>query len=297
MLSVDPIPFTLLISVYHGDSPRFFADAFTSAVVGQTRMPAEVVLVQDGPIAEDLAAAISAAIATSPVAVTHVVLQHNAGLATALTVGLAHASHDVIARMDADDVALPERFERQLPLIESGYDLVGTGMYEFDHEGRILGTRVPPVGRASIAAAARLRDPFNHPTVVYRSSAVQRAGGYRDLALMEDYLLFARMIQVGARVANLAEPLVMYRVDAGAYNRRGGWRLFASEVRLQRELHSGGFTTGYEHVRNVMVRGLYRFVPTVIRRPLYRLVFVRSVTLEEEQNVVIGNMGDEVVAS
>jgi glycosyltransferase involved in cell wall biosynthesis len=296
MIEADPTPFSLLMSVYHGDGAAFFTAAFESAVAGQTRMPDDVVLVQDGPIGRELAEAIAAAVALAPVPVEHVVLDENVGLARALTIGLVHARHDVIARMDADDLALPERFERQLPLIEDGHDLVGTGMYEFDHHGNILGLRVPPIGRSSIAVAARLRDPFNHPTVVYRRSAVERSGGYRDLALMEDYLLFARMIQDGAKVANLAEPLVMYRVDAGAYTRRGGWRLFASEVRLQRELHEGGFTTSAEYVRNVLVRGLYRFVPTAVRRPLYRLAFVRRVTADDAQAVVLSDPAEGVMA-
>ena len=60
---------------------------------------------------------------------------------------------------------------------------------------------------------------------------------------MEDYWLFARMIDAGARVANVAEPLVKYRVGAGAYARRGGWQLLRSEWQLQRHFRSVGFTT------------------------------------------------------
>jgi glycosyltransferase involved in cell wall biosynthesis len=274
--------FSLLMPVWAGDDPEYFARAFASSVDQQTRRPSEVVLVQDGPVGPELASAIEAAIAGSPVEVVHLAFDTNFGLAAALRAGLRLASHEIIARMDADDLALPERFERQLPLIDDGYDLVGTGMYEFEGDGTVVGTRVPPVGSTSIARRARLRDPFNHPTVVYRRSAVERAGGYEDLDLMEDYLLFARMVAHGARVANLAEPLVMYRVDAGAYERRGGWRLFASELRLQRQLRRDGITSGAEHVRNVFIRGLYRFVPTPIRRLAYRAMFVRDAPEELE---------------
>ncbi len=77
---------------------------------------------------------------------------------------------------------------------------------------------------------ARFRDPFNHPTVVYRRRAVVAAGGYQHLNKMEDYWLFVRMIQDGARVANLAEPLVLYRVGAGAYQRRGGTAMLRTEL-------------------------------------------------------------------
>lgn len=263
-------PFSLLLPVYAGDRAEFFSRAFTSAVTDQTLRPDQVVIIQDGPVAEGLAAALARAVEESPVPVDHVVLEHNVGLAQALTRGLQHCAHDVVARMDADDVALPQRFARQLPLIAEGYDLVGSGMYEFDGVGRINFTRTPPSGSDEIASAARFKDPFNHPTVVYRKSIVEAAGGYRDLPLMEDYWLFARIIATGARVENVPEALVMYRVDAGAYSRRGGSRLFRSELRLQRELRREGFVTRVEYLRNVLVRGGYRFVPVAVRRLAYR---------------------------
>lgn len=264
------VPFSLLLPVYSGDRAEFFARAFTSAVTDQTLRPNQVVIIQDGPVGDELRDAIDLAVQNAPVDTEHVVLERNVGLAQALTTGLEHCVHDVVARMDADDVALPQRFARQLPLIAEGYDLVGSGMYEFDGVGRISFTRTPPTGSEQIVAAARFKDPFNHPTVVYRKSVVQAAGGYRDLPLMEDYWLFARIIATGARVENVPEPLVMYRVDAGAYSRRGGSRLFRSELRLQRELRREGFVTRGQYLRNVLVRGGYRFVPVGVRRLAYR---------------------------
>src|SRR5690606_21204577 len=142
----------------------------------------------------------------------------------------------------------------QVPLVEGGLDLVGTGMLEFlDDIGSIVGRRVPRTEHDDIVRYARFHDPFSHPTVVYRRSAVERAGGYRPLGLMEDYWLFARMIDAGATVGNIAEPLVMYRVGAGAYARRGGWAQWRSELALQRAMRRIGFTTRWQFVRNVTV--------------------------------------------
>lgn len=265
-------PFSLLLPVYGGDRAAFLAESFRSSVHDQELRPDQVVLVQDGPVSAALAARIAELIAGSPVPVDHVVLPKNRGLAIALTQGLAHCSYDVIARMDADDIALPQRFARQLPVIAAGYDLVGTGMYEFDATGRTVFTRTPITGSEEIAKAAALHDPFNHPTVVYRKQAVLDAGGYQDLPLMEDYWLFARMIAAGARVENVPEPLVKYRVDAGAYARRGGKQLFRSELRLQRRLRDEGMISTTQYWRNVAVRGGYRFVPTALRRTAYRLL-------------------------
>ena len=123
-----------------------------------------------------------------------------------------------------------------------------------------------------IAATARFRDPFNHPTVVMRRSALENAGGYQHLERMEDYWLFARMIATGARTANIAEPLVAYRVGAGAYARRGGLELFKSEVELQRNMREIGFTTPVQHARNLVVRAGYRLIPTGMRKALYTAV-------------------------
>ena len=264
-------PFTLLIAVWRGDDPGYLRAAFTSSVQEQSRRPDQVVLVQDGPVTDELSATIADLVATSPVRVELVVLERNVGLGPALDAGLAASEHEIVARMDADDVSLPERFERQLPLVEAGADIVGSGLLEFGSSPEdVVGRRTPPTDPAEIRRAIRFRDPFNHPTVVYRRSAVQAAGGYTDMALMEDYLLFARMVDAGARPANLAEPLVCYRVGAGAYARRGGRALLRSELAVQRRFLRLGITTRREYVRNVLVRGGYRLVPETLRRLAYR---------------------------
>jgi glycosyltransferase involved in cell wall biosynthesis len=264
-------PFSLLMSTYAGDDPGFLREAFVSTVDGQTRPPAEVVLVQDGPVPAELADTIADLAATSPVPVRHVVMDANVGLGPALDRGLETCSHEIVARMDADDVSTPERFARQLPVIEAGADIVGSGLLEFGSSvDDVVGRRTPPTDPADIRRVIRFRDPFNHPTVVYRRSAVRAAGGYTDMALMEDYLLFTRMVEGGARPANLADALVCYRVGAGAYARRGGRRLLRSELALQRRFRDLGITTRGQYLRNVAVRGGYRLVPEALRRIAYR---------------------------
>jgi glycosyltransferase involved in cell wall biosynthesis len=260
------------MAIYAGDKAEFFTEAFRSSVQEQSLPPSEVVLVQDGPIPGSLLTAVKHAIDESPVPVNLVVVEKNAGLAAALTLGLSHCAHDIVARMDADDISMPDRFAQQLPLVAAGLDLVGTGMYEFEQVEGIIGTRIPPTGQDAIAKYSRFHDPFNHPTVVYRKAAVLAAGAYEDLALMEDYWLFVRMIQAGAKVENIPLPLLKYRVDSGAYSRRGGAALFRSELTLQRAMRAAGITTRGQYLRNVAVRGGYRFVPVGIRRVAYRLL-------------------------
>jgi GT2 family glycosyltransferase len=267
----DPEPFSLLISTYAGDDPGFLRDAFVSTVQEQTRRPDEVVLVQDGPVPDALAETIAELVATSPVPVKHVVMDANVGLGPALDAGLEACAHEIVARMDADDVSRPDRFEHQLPVVEAGADIVGSGLLEFGASvDEVVGRRTPPTDPGEIRRVIRFRDPFNHPTVVYRRSAVLGAGGYTDMALMEDYLLFTRMLDAGARPANVAEPLVYYRVGAGAYARRGGVELLRSELALQRKFRELGITSRGEYLRNVAVRGGYRLVPESVRKVAYR---------------------------
>jgi glycosyltransferase involved in cell wall biosynthesis len=263
-------PFTLLLSVYDGDRPDYLRRAFRSAVDDQTLRPAQVVIVRDGPVRPELADCLDELAAGSPVPVTLILLPRNGGLGPALDRGLAASHFDVIARMDADDVAMPHRFEVEVPLIRDA-DIVGGGLLEFVGDtDNVVGQRVPPTDPSQIQRYARMHDPFNHPTVLYRRQAVLAVGGYGDLPLMEDYALFARMLQNGARAVNVAEPLVYYRVGATSFKRRGGLDLLRSELRLQREFRRQGFTTPVEYVRNVLVRGGYRLIPWRFRRAVYR---------------------------
>jgi glycosyltransferase involved in cell wall biosynthesis len=262
---------SVLLPVWAGDRPDFLSAAFESTVDGQMRRPDQVVVVQDGPVGDQLAGRIAELAAATEVPVDVVALARNVGLGPALDAGLAACRHPIVARMDADDISLPHRFAVQLPIMESGVDIVGSGLQEFvDDPDVVVGTRTVPTEPAEIRERARFAIPFNHPTVMYRRDLVLSVGGYTDFARMEDYLLWAKLILAGARVANVAEPLVKYRVGAGAYARRGGLAQLRAELEVQRRFRRLGFTTRHQYLRNVLLRGGYRLVPERLRRSAYR---------------------------
>lgn len=276
-VGVRPEGFAVLMPVYGGDQPDALAAAFTSVTTEQTLRPDQLVLVVDGPLPAALGARVEQLVAGSPVPVTLVRLPVNLGLGPALQAGLAASRHDIVARMDADDISLPHRFAVQVPLVQGGLDIVGSALLEFGADpGDVVARRDVVTDPAAIAERMRFRQTLNHPTVVFRASAVHAAGGYLDLPSLEDYLLFARMIQAGARVGNVAEPLLLYRVGEGAYARRGGLGLLRSELALQRRFRAMGFTNAPQSARNVLVRGVYRVVPEGVRRTAYRKVFARD---------------------
>lgn len=262
--------FSVLMSVYYGDQPEHFQRALESISKEQTLRPNQIVLVQDGPVTEELQAVIDNAAEITGQTVTHVTLEENRGLAHALDRGLSYCDYELVARADSDDVSLPHRFATQIPLMEN-LDILGSAIAEFEADETKWGMiRVLPLTQTEINKVARFRDPFNHPTVVFRKNAVIISGGYEECERLEDYWLFARMLQLGARCANLAEPLVAYRVGSGAYNRRGGKELFKAEIELQKRFYDHGFITKPQFVRNLTIRAGYRLIPSELRKKLYR---------------------------
>lgn len=263
--------FSLLLPVYSGDDASSLRLAFESSVGQQTLRPAEAVIVQDGPVGEALAAELERLEQVSPIPVRILKMPLNRGLTRALNEGLAACTYSVVARMDADDVSLPERFAKQWELMREGYDLVGTGMAEFEEDPSVrVSERIPPTGEERIRVHARTHNPFNHPTMMYRREALARVGNYEPFGKMEDYWLGVRLIAAGARVENIAEPLVLYRVGAGAFARRGGWQEAKTEWALQGAMLKIGFISRVEYVRNVVMKGAYRMMPAGLKRVLFR---------------------------
>ena len=274
-LGADELPadFSLLMPVYRGDSAFRVRRAIESNTAEQTRPPAQVVIVRDGPVPREITDELDRAGATSSVPVVRVDLERNAGLTDALNTGLLWCDHDIVARADADDISYPDRFARQLPLIETGADLVGASMHEIgDDESDPVALRRAPVGHGEIARVGKHRNPISHPSAVFRRSAVEAVGGYQHVPMAEDYWLWARMLHAGADVRNIPEPLVGYRVSAGSYERRGGPRVFRAELALQRKLRRLGYVGFIQWATNVIVRGGYRFVPLRVRETAYRFM-------------------------
>lgn len=276
MTHASPEPFSLLLPVYAGDHPKHLRRAFESATTEQTLPPDEVVIVQDGPLPTALSAELDRLEEECPIPVQRVRLSRNRGLAIALQEGLQHCSFDIVARADADDVCVPERFAIQVPMIADGLDVVGSALAEFQTDETVIeAVRRRPTESGAIRRFASFHNPVNHPSVVYRRSAVLAAGGYQEMPLMEDYWLWARMIVAGAAIANVEEALVRYRAGSGLYSRRGGLRALRSDWAFQQKAHEIGLTTRVQMVRNLVQRFGYRVVPDNVRKWGYRLLVAR----------------------
>lgn len=230
------IKFSVIISIYHNDKTEYVANALDSVTMAQTIKPNEVVLVVDGPVPDDLKTLISEKEKASQDLYNVIWLPENKGLGNALRIGVNNAKYELLARMDSDDISVPDRFAKQVAFMEQHpeCDIVGGQINEFiDSESNIMGKREVPCSNSDITTWMKKRCPFNHMSVMFRRSRILEVGNYLDWHYNEDYYLWIRMAQAGYQFANLPDTLVNVRVGKEMYQRRGGWKYFKSEKGLQ----------------------------------------------------------------
>lgn len=263
------------MSVYHGESPEYFREALGS-LAAQSVPADEVVVVKDGPVNGDLDAVLEN---RKELRIVTVPLPKNVGLGPALNAGLRQCSGELVARMDADDICLPDRFEKQLVFLEqnSDADLVGGAIAEFDADWRkVESIRRMPLGPELVERVARLRNPLNHMTVMFRKAEVLAAGSYQACPGFEDYDLWARMLMRGSRLYNLQDVLVYARCGNGMQKRRGGIPYLQQEAALQYRFLEMGFVSKPRFLLNLAMRAPVRIAPASLRALFYRSVLRQS---------------------
>jgi len=272
--------FSVLISVYEKDYPEHFRLALQS-VIDQTVSPDELLIVGDGPLTDSLRSVIDDFRSEYPEIIRVVQFETNQGLGSALQTGVEECTHDIVARMDADDVAVRDRFERQLKHLSSNSDVDVVGGYigEFqDDPEEIDQVREVPVESDDVESFSRFRCPTNHPTVMFRRGSVLEAGNYRSLRSQQDYELWMRMLSQGYTIENLPEVLVRCRAGEDLYNRRGGLEYAQLEYSLQREFLQLGVITRFEFIRNLLLRIPARFIPNKLRGVVYKILLRSSLS-------------------
>lgn len=225
--------YSALMSVYGKDNPAYLEISIES-MLKQTVPPEQFVIVVDGSVPEGIHNVIKN-YAENRELFTVITLMENEGLANALNVGLQHCRNELVARMDADDISLPERCERELELFSQYPELAvcGCNIEEFyDKPENVRTIRKVPSDYEAICKFIRRRQPFNHPTVMFKKSEVIRCGGYGELKRKQDYDLFSRMINMGCYALNVDEELLKFRADENNYKRRKSWSYVKSTIQV-----------------------------------------------------------------
>ena len=249
--------FSVLMSLYVNESPSNLHECLESIFM-QTLRSDCVVLIFDGPLNAALVSVVESwreqlNIRTFPLA-------ENVGLGRALNIGLIYCPTDLVCRMDTDDLCEPTRFEKQINFLNNNpeIDICGSWIEEIHPETKIYNnTRKVPETDLDIKADMARRNPFNHMTVAYRKSAIERVGGYQHLNMMEDWYLWMRLLASGSKAYNIQECLVRARTGSAMLGRRSGWSYIRSEWAISKIKVDLGIATK----RSAFIIFLFRSFP------------------------------------
>lgn len=264
--------FSVLLSLYHKESPEYFSECMES-IANQSIIPNEIIIVFDGDIGYDLEEIVHRFLPILPIKIIR--LSENMGLGKALNEGIKYCSYNWIFRMDTDDICLSNRFEKQIEYINSHPNLVllGTQVDEFDELMKEhIGIKQVPLSKQDIKIFALKRNPFNHMTVAYQKEVIEKVGGYQHHLYMEDYNLWLRVIAKGYDVANLPDALVKVRAGNSMYLRRKGLSYIKSEytlANLKINLNLQSFCMGYVYF---LLRSLPRLLPSALLGKIYHFL-------------------------
>ncbi|MEN2386001.1 glycosyltransferase [Comamonas thiooxydans] len=263
--------FSVLMSVYSKESPQFLDNSIQSIWSAQKLKPSQIVLVQDGQLGKPILDVIEKWKRLIGPSFLTVELKNNVGLAKALNSGLKFCNYDLIARMDTDDIALPERFEEQVKLMTQNPEVTVSSAFieEWDNTlSSLIGTRTLPYSHLEIIKFAKTRSPINHPCAIFRKSKIEAYGGYPEI-YPEDYALWGTLLNKGEIFKNI--PKVLLKMRAGdAITQRRGYKFLKGEVKIFIYFEKIGFINKLELLFNIITRSIIRLSPNYIKKILYK---------------------------
>ena len=275
--------FSVLMSVYKSDNAEYLARSIQSVTVDQILKPAQLVLVKDGPVSQEIDACIEtmrSVLSDIGIEFTVVPKEANAGLAAALNTGFEYCRYEYVARMDSDDIALPERFELQLAYMSAHPEIsvLGGEITEFeDDEKKPSQTRIVPQNHDKIVDMLKTRNAVNHVTVLYRKEDILQLGGYsEDFGKLEDYKLWVDAVSAGLKLHNLPDILVNVRVGKGFIERRSNKREIQDWDMLQRYLLKAGLIGKRKAVSNKIYIRVFIYMPAWMKKIAYKTILRRK---------------------
>lgn len=260
------------MSLYAKEKPEYLPLAIDS-MVNQTVRPEEIVIVEDGPLSDELAAIVDNYKNDYPGLFTIVKNQKNLGLGLALNEGLKVARNDLIARMDTDDISKPDRCEKQLKVFESDSELAIVGSWVDEFYGSIdevVSTRVVPERYEDIYQFAKKRSAFNHPVVMYKKSKVLQNCGYSDLRRNQDVDLFGRMLFSGCKAYNIQESLLWFRSNVDLAKRRKSWENTKSYIQTIKKFWKMGYSSFGNYVSVMFAQMILFMLPIRLQNWVYK---------------------------
>lgn len=260
--------YSVLMSVYYKENPQYLYGAMMS-IFEQSVKTNDFVLICDGNLTPELDEIIDKMQYKFQDALHVHRLKKNGGLGNALNIGIKLCKNELIARMDSDDISMKDRCERELNVFKNNpsVSIVSGIVEEFNGDIKnVTSRRVVPENAEEIIRFAKKRNPFNHPCVMYKKSAVEAAGGYKDFYLLEDYYLWIRMLDCGFKGYNIQDSILWMRSGSEMYKRRGGWKYAKSQIALFKYMRDKHFITNGMFIYQATIRTLSSIAPNAIRK-------------------------------
>ncbi|MGN8762141.1 glycosyltransferase [Oribacterium sp. HCP3S3_B9] len=259
---------SVLMSIYKKERAGYLKSALDS-VYAQTLKVDEIVLVQDG----EIPSALEEVISQYP-DLRIVKLKQNVQLGRALEAGMKVCKHELVARMDTDDIMMPDRLEKQYQFMMEHQEIAACGgdIAEFTGEDMILREKHMPTSPQDLYRYGKKRNPLNHMTVMFRKSAIEAVGGYRHFPGLEDYDLWSRLLANDYQIANIPEVLVKARIGDRFASRRGGWAYFKRYLQLRKEQHQIGYLNTKEYIVACVLTFGMTVMPEKLREKAYAVL-------------------------
>lgn len=264
--------FSVLMSLYYKEKAEYLKECLES-LENQTVKADEWVIVKDGPLTDELEKVLKRYETKYPNLIRYVVFEENQGLGLALKAGVEACTHEIIARMDTDDICVPNRFEIQLKEFMNNpeLDICGSHIKEFDDiPENYHSVRKVPLTNEDFIQYQKRRSAYNHMTVMFKKSSVLKAGNYEHAPLMEDDMLWTRMIIAKCIGMNIDDYLVYARTGLGMIERRGGWSYFKKYKASRKKVYQLGLASYWDYLYTLIIQFIVALIPKNIRLLIFK---------------------------
>ena len=264
--------YSVLMSVYYKENPEWLDESINS-MFNQTAKTNDFVLIEDGKLTPKLDKVVEKYEKKYPHIFRIIKLDKNEGLGSALSIGVKECKNELIARMDSDDISIPNRMKIQLEYIKNhdDIDLLGSWHTEFlDNIDNVTAIKKLPENHEDIVKYSKYRNPFSHSSIIFKKHSLLKAGNYRTYHLVEDYDMWIRMIQNGCKCYNIQKSLTYVRVSKDLYKRRGGIKYLKSMLKFKREQYKSNYFSLKEYVTGCIISTIVCLLPNNIRNLIYK---------------------------
>lgn len=269
--------YSILMPLWYKEKAEYLTSSLES-MLSQSAPPAEIVMVTEHELTKEIEELLDSLRQKYPEIPLLVVLNESLagkGLGAILAYGVTACHYDIIARMDTDDISFPDRCERELEILSKHSDItiVGGGLQKFsENPEQADGYRIPPEKGKQLRQYSKFRNPFNHPTVMFRKEVIIKVGNYSPIKECEDYELWYRVLKSGYQGYNIQEPVLYYRAGMDMLKRRKNKRFYLQSLELVKRMRRDCYINWMEAFFAMGMQVIRYHSPFILNRVVYKYV-------------------------